>query len=107
MVKFSPDTSGLTAGMASSEADMGSEELVTNLPVNVDANELRMSSVDNASKRHEYEHVSSNQFVHREAPNKNAYSYDYPDTSPSREYSPRCSSNASKPPVRMWVVKKN
>src|SRR3954467_6895686 len=83
------------------------KDLITNLPVNADANELRMSSVDNSSKSHEYEHVSSNHFVHREAQNKNAYSYDYPDTSPVRQYSPRRSSNASKPPVRMWVVKKN
>ena len=86
------------------------KELITNLPVNADANELRVSSGDNASKGHEYEHVSSNHFVHREAQNKNAYSYDYPDTSQyhtMRQYFPRCSTNASKPPVRMWVVNKN
>ena len=57
------------------------KELITNLPVNADANELRMSSGDSATKGHEYEHVSSNHFVHREAQNKNSYSYDYPDTS--------------------------
>src|SRR3954466_7217684 len=83
------------------------KELITNLFVNADANELSMSSVDNSSNGPEYEHVSSNHFVHRESQNKNAYSYDYPDTSPMRQYSPRRSSNASKPPVRMWVVKKN
>jgi len=83
------------------------KKLITNLSVNADANELSMSSVDNSSKDPEYEHVSSNHFIHRESQNKNAYSYDYPDTSSMRQYSPRRSSNASKPPVRMWVVKKN
>src|SRR3954467_11620171 len=83
------------------------KKLITNLSVNADANELSTSSVDNSSKEPEYEHVSSNHFIHRESQNKNVYSYDYPDTSSMRQYSPRRSSNASKPPVRMWVVKKN
>src|ERR1043165_5633217 len=86
------------------------KELITNLPMNADANELRVSSADNASKEHEYEHISSNHFVHREAHTKNAYSYDYlviPQYHAMRQCSPRRSTNASRPPVRMWVVKKN
>ena len=86
------------------------KELITNLPMNADANELRVSSADNASKEHEYEHISSNHFVHREAQTKNAYSYDYlviPQYHAMRQCSPRRSTNASRPPVRMWVVKKN
>src|SRR3954471_14035026 len=77
------------------------KELITNLPVNADANELRMSLVDNSSKSHEYEHVSSNHFVHRETQNKNAYSFVYPDTTisrPIRSHRSHQSSYTSKPP---------
>src|ERR1041385_4379428 len=54
--------------------------LITNLPVNADANELRVSSDDDTSNGNDYHYVSANHFVHREAPHKNAYSFVYPDT---------------------------
>ena len=83
------------------------KELIANLPVNADANDLRKSSED-TSRGHDYEHVSSNHFIHREVENKNAYSFVYPDTTnrrPIRHYHTRRSSYASRPPIRMWVVK--
>src|SRR3954468_20800599 len=45
------------------------KNLVTNLPVNADANDLRNSSED-TSRGHDYKHVSSNHFIHREAEHK-------------------------------------
>src|SRR3954470_16350049 len=86
------------------------KDLIANLPVNADANELRVSSKDDTSKGNDYNNVSANHFVHKEAPHKNAYSFVYPDTTnhhPIIHYLPRHSSYASRPPIRMWVVKKN
>src|SRR4051812_10929220 len=84
------------------------KDLITNLPVNADANELRISSEDNTSKGNDYNHVSANHFVHREAPHKNAYSFVYPDDTishPIRSHHPHPSSCASRQPIKMWVVK--
>ena len=84
------------------------KDLITNLPVNADANELRRSSEDDTSKGNDYNHVSANHFVHREAPHKNAYSFVYPDATIShliRSHHPHQSSCASRPPIKMWVVK--
>jgi hypothetical protein len=86
------------------------KDLITNLPVNADANELRVSSEDDTSNGNDYHHVLANHFVHREAPHKNAYSFVYPDTTisrPIRSHRSRQSSYTSKPPIKMWVVKKN
>ena len=86
------------------------KELINNLPVNADATDLRKSSEDKSSHGHDYEHVSSNHFIHRESQNKNAYSFVYLDVCdyrPIRNPHSRRSSYASRPPIHMWVVKKN
>src|ERR1041385_5853911 len=84
------------------------KDLITNLPVNADANELRVSSEDNTSKGNDYNHVSANHFVHREAPHKNAYSFVYPDAAtsyPIRSHHHHPSTCVSKPSIKMLVVK--
>ena len=67
----------------------------------------------NHTQTHEYEHVSSNRYVHR-TKNFSAYSYEY-YTPPARLFTrapkPKFSDAAlrliaSKPPLKMWVVKK-
>ena len=86
------------------------KELIDKLPVNADAASLRKTSEDKSTHGHDYEHVSSNHFIHREAENKHAYSFVYPDASeyrPARFPRNRRSSYASRPPIPMWVVKKN
>ena len=68
----------------------------------------------NHTQTHEYECVSSNRYVHR-TKNFSAYSYEYysPPTRPfARAPKPKFSDAAlrliaSKPPLKMWVVKKN
>src|SRR3954469_8014486 len=77
------------------------KDLVTNLPVNADANELRVSSEDDTSNGNYYHYVSANHFVHREAPHKNDYSFFYRDTTisrPIRSHRSHQSSYTSKPP---------
>ena len=66
------------------------------------------------TQTHEYERVSSNRYVHR-TKNFSAYSYEY-HSSPARLFAraPKQKFSdaalrliASKPPLKMWVVKKN
>ena len=86
------------------------KELIDKLPVNVDAASLRKTTEDKSTHGHDYDHVSANYFIHREAENKHAYSFVYPDASkyrPARFPRNRRSSHASLPPIPMWVVKKN
>ena len=68
----------------------------------------------NNAQTYEYECVSSNRYVHR-TKNFLAYSYEY-HSSPARLFAraskPKFSDAAlrliaSKPPLKMWVVKKN
>ena len=68
----------------------------------------------NHTQTHEYDHVSSNRYVHR-TKNFSAYSHEY-HSSPARLFAraskPKFSDAAlrliaSKPPLKMWVVKKN
>ena len=68
----------------------------------------------NHTQTHEYEHVSSNRYVHR-TKNFSAYSHEY-HSSPARLFARASKSKfsdaalrliASKPPLKMWVVKKN
>ena len=68
----------------------------------------------NHAQTYEYERVSSNSHVHR-TKNFSAYSYEY-HSSPARLFArapkPKFSDVAlrliaSKPPLKMWVVKKN
>ena len=68
----------------------------------------------NHTQTHEYERVSSNRYVHN-TKNFSAYSYEY-HSSPARLFAraskPKFSDAAlrliaSKPPLKMWVVKKN
>ena len=68
----------------------------------------------NRTQTYEYERVSSNRYVHK-TKNFSAYSYEY-HSSPARLFvrapKPKFSDAAlrliaSKPPLKMWVVKKN
>ena len=68
----------------------------------------------NRTQTYEYERVSSNRYVHR-TKNFSAYSYEH-HSSPARLFArapkPKFSDAAlrliaSKPPLKMWVVKKN
>ena len=68
----------------------------------------------NHTQTYEYERVSSNRYVHK-TKNFSAYSYEY-HSSPARLFArapkPKFSDAAlrliaSKPPLKMWVVKKN
>ena len=68
----------------------------------------------NHTQTYEYERVSSNRYVHS-TKNFSTYSYEYP-SSPARLFAraskPKFSDAAlrliaSKPPLKMWVVKKN
>ena len=68
----------------------------------------------NHTQTYEYERVSSNRYVHR-TKNFSAYSHEY-HSSPARLFArapkPKFSDAAlrliaSKPPLKMWVVKKN
>ena len=68
----------------------------------------------NHTQTHEYERVSSNRYIHK---TKNFYAYSYEYYSPparlfARAPKPKFSDAAlrliaSKPPLKMWVVKKN
>ena len=66
------------------------------------------------TQTYEYEHVSSNRYVHK-TKNFSAYSYEYHSSSArlfARAPKPKFSDAAlrliaSKPPLKMWVVKKN
>ena len=68
----------------------------------------------NHTQTHEYERVSSNRYVHR-TKNFSAYSHEYyssPARLLDRASKPKFSDAAlrliaSKPPLKMWVVKKN
>ena len=67
------------------------------------------------AKGYEYEHYSSNHYVHKSSKNFSAYSYAYPNSSyvkqsgmasmPPFSYGARRMMN-SLPPLQMWVVKK-
>ena len=67
------------------------------------------------AKGYEYEHSSSNHYVHKSSNNFSAYSYAYPNSSyvkrnglasmPPFSYGARRVMN-SLPPLQMWVVKK-
>ena len=67
------------------------------------------------AKDYEYEHYSSNHYVHKSSKNFSAYSYAYPNTSyvkrnglasmPPFSYGARRVMN-SLPPLQMWVEKK-
>ena len=67
------------------------------------------------AKGYEYEHYSSNDYVHKSSKNFSAYSYAYPSSSyvkrnglasmPPFSYGARRVMN-SLPPLQMWVVKK-
>ena len=67
------------------------------------------------SKGYEYEHYSSNHYVHKSSKNFSAYSYAYPNPSyvkrnglasmPPFSYGARRVMNCL-PPLQMWVVKK-
>ena len=67
----------------------------------------------NHTQTHEYEHVSSNRYVHR-TKSYSTYSYEYyspPARLFARAPKPKFSDAAlrliaSKPPLKMWVVKK-
>ena len=74
------------------------------------ANVLR----ENHHETHEYEHVSSNRYLHR-TNNFSAYSYDY-YSPPTKQFATALKPKfleaalrliASKPLLKMWVVKKN
>ena len=62
-------------------------------------------------QQNEYMHTSYNPYAHSSGRNFNAYSFDYAHTSSSNNYAYRkksypARSLVSKPPAKMWVVKK-
>jgi hypothetical protein len=62
-------------------------------------------------RQNEYMHTSFNHYTHTSGKNFNSYSFDYARTSSTNNYGYRkksypARSFVSKPPAKMWVVKK-